>query len=143
MKYLSLILIAFISCTSKISVKYVYDGDTIITTKYEHIRLAEIDAPELSQQGGYEAKRLLSDLIAGKTIDVKRIVKDKYGRTVGRLYANGLYVNEYMVISGEAWSYKRHGKIYKEEQEARKQKKGLWRSNNPEPPYKYRLEHKY
>ena len=144
MKYLSLILIVFfISCKSKITVKYVYDGDTIITTKYEHIRLAEIDAPERYQDGGLEAKQLLSSLILGKTIEIKRMGKDRYKRTIGKLYLNGLYINEYMVVNGEAWSFRYHGKIYNEEHEAKKKGIGLWRFNNPELPYKYRLEHKY
>ncbi|HXS59739.1 MAG TPA: thermonuclease family protein [Candidatus Sulfopaludibacter sp.] len=133
----------FISCTSKIRVKYVYDGDTIITTKYEHIRLAEIDAPERYQDEGLEAKQFLSSLILGKTIEIKRMGKDRYNRTIGKLYLNGLYINEYMVVNGEAWSFRYHGNIFNEEQEARKQKKGLWRFSNPEAPYKYRLQHKY
>lgn len=82
-------------------------------------------------------------MVLDKTIEIKRIGKDRYKRTIGKLYLNGVYINEYMVVNGEAWAYLYHGNIYRDELEARKQRVGLWRFNNPEPPYLYRKEHKY
>ena len=79
------------------TVSYVYDGDTILAkdseNKYHRIRLASIDAPELSQPYGNEAARLLRTLVQDETILVSVIDIDKYNREVGNVYygcANGV-----------------------------------------------------
>ena len=87
-----------------------YDGDTCTTTKGEKIRLACIDTPELKGPKAKpikakEAKDFLNNLVANKQISLKRITKDRYGRTVGELFKNGLNIQKMMVEKG-------HGKIY-------------------------------
>ena len=78
-----------------ITIKTVIDGDTIITTDKEHIRLIGIDTPEidhetnLNQAGAIEAKAFLFELLsqteyAGVIFDEER--KDQYGRTLGHLF---------------------------------------------------------
>lgn len=143
MKYLSIILILFASCTSRVKVRVILDGDTIITEQGEHIRLAEIDASELHQQGGQEAKQFLSSLIAGRLIEIKRQGKDKYNRTLALLACNGLNINLQMVSNGEAWSYRKKGKYYNEQLKAMKRDIGLWRYSGNIPPYLWRLNHKH
>ena len=48
-----------------------------------------------------------------------------------------------MVISGEAWAYRHHGKIYNEQLQAQKERIGLWRYTGNIEPYLFRKEHKY
>lgn len=139
MKYL-LIIILFVSCTSKIKVKRVIDGDTVVSSSGERIRLAYEDAPEISQFYGKESKMYLSGLILNKTVLVKRKGKGKYKRTIGIIYLNGLNVNEQMIKAGMCWVYKKYNPeyLYNEELIARSKRLGLWKYNNPMPPCLFR-----
>ena len=54
------------------------------------------------------ARDHLRGFLDGKTITVRRITRDRYGRTVGELYADGTNVQQAMVASGHArifWKY--------------------------------------
>ena len=102
---------AYASPLPKVIIKYCYDGDTCTTTKGEKIRLACIDTPELKGPKARsieakESKEFLNNLVANKQISLKRITKDRYGRTVGELFKNGLNIQEMIVKKG-------HGEIYK------------------------------
>ena len=101
---------AYSSTLPKVIIKNCYDGDTCTTTKGEKIRLACIDTPELKgpKAKPFEAreyKDFLNNLVANKQISLKRITKDRYGRTVGELFKNGLNIQKMIVEKG-------HGKIY-------------------------------
>jgi endonuclease YncB( thermonuclease family) len=67
------------------------DGDTLTVLdaarQQTRVRLAEIDAPESHQPYGSRAKQALSDLAFGKSVRVVVQDTDRYGRTVGRIYA--------------------------------------------------------
>ena len=52
------------------------------------------------KQGDY-----LNSLIAGKDVDLRRITKDKYGRTVAELSINEINVQQLMVTKGYAKIY--------------------------------------
>ena len=102
---------AYSSTLPKVIIQNCYDGDTCTTTNGEKIRLACIDTPELRgpRAKPFEAKEskdFLNNLVANKQISLKRITKDRYGRTVGELFKNGLNIQEMIVENG-------HGKIYK------------------------------
>ena len=101
----------YASSLPKVIIKSCYDGDTCTTTKGEKIRLACIDTPELKGPKAKpvearESKDFLNNLVANKQISLKRITKDRYGRTVGELFKNGLNIQE-MIVEND------HGKIYK------------------------------
>jgi endonuclease YncB( thermonuclease family) len=72
----------------------VHDGDTFTLlqagNQQTKIRLAEVDSPESKLPYGNKAKQELSGLIFGKTVTVAIQDTDRYGRTVGRVYANSL-----------------------------------------------------
>ena len=81
-----------------------YDGDTCTTTTGERIRLACIDTPELrgkrAEPGPAKAARdHLRGLVVGKEVGIRRITKDRYGRTVAELFVDGVNVGEYLVKS--------------------------------------------
>ena len=90
-----------------------YDGDTCTTRKGEKIRLACIDTAELRgpKARPIEAKAArdyLNNLIAGKEVFIKRITKDKYGRTVAELSINGKNIQKTMFTSGYAKIYSKY-----------------------------------
>ncbi len=134
-----LVLLALMSCRHTDSrfltgeVVGVTDGDTVtLLTKDKEevkIRLAEIDAPERSQPYGKASKQVLSDLVFRKEVRIKKIDVDRYGRTVGRIYAGKLDISAEMVRAGAAWVYIKYSKdarLIPLEAEARMSKKGLW-----------------
>ena len=92
-------------------IKDCYDGDTCTTLKGEKIRLACIDTPELKGWNAdpipaKEARDFVNKLLAYEKVSINRITKDKYGRTVGELFKNGVNIQELIVEKG-------YGKIYK------------------------------
>ena len=96
---------------SPTTIKNCYDGDTCTTTDGEIIRLACIDTPELKGKKAnpipaIEARNFLNNLISNKKVYVRRITHDRYGRTVGELFKNGINVQELIVDKG-------YGKIYR------------------------------
>ena len=60
----------------------VVDGDTVILSSGERLRLANIDAPEQEQPYYEEAKQFLTELALGKTarLEFPSRRRDKYGR---------------------------------------------------------------
>jgi endonuclease YncB( thermonuclease family) len=120
------------------------DGDTITvlvdTTQYR-IRLSDIDAPERRQPWGTRARQMLSSMVFSKAVVVKPQTIDRYGRTVGRVFADDLDVNAEMVRQGFAWVYRRYSKdvaLLRLEEEARAAGRGLWSQPPPVPPWEWR-----
>ena len=104
---------AYASKIQEVIIKNSYDGDTCTTSKGEKIRLACIDTPELKgpKAKPIEAKRskdFLNNLVANKQISLKRITKDRYGRTVGELFKNGLNIQKMIVEKGYGKTYKKY-----------------------------------
>ena len=125
----------------------VTDGDTLtlLTERREEvrIRLAAIDTPESGQPYGSRARQILSDLTFGKPVRVEVQDTDRYGRTVGRVFADGLDVNAEMVRRGAAWVYRRYSDdpvLLRFEQAARAERLGLWGFPEAErtPPWEWR-----
>ena len=91
-------------------IKNCYDGDTCTTIDGEKIRLACIDTPELKGKkadpfAAQEARDFLNNLVSNKKVSIRRITNDRYERTVGELFINGINVQELIVQKG-------YGKIY-------------------------------
>ena len=92
-------------------IKDCYDGDTCTSLNSEKIRLACIDTPELKGWKAdpipaKEARDFVNKLVANEKVTIKRINIDRYGRTVGELFKNGVNIQELIVKKG-------YGKIYK------------------------------
>jgi endonuclease YncB( thermonuclease family) len=111
----------------------VADGDTLTLQTADQpklkIRLAEIDTPEMKQPYGLEARLLLNGLVFNQTVQVKTHGLDKYRRTLGRVYVNGLDVNAELVKQGAAWVYVQYAsdvRLFALEQQARAAQRGLW-----------------
>lgn len=108
------------------------DGDTLtllVGREPVRIRLAQIDAPEKKQPYGNAARQALSALAFGKQARVEVVDTDRYGRTVGEVFVDGVHVNQEMVRQGYAWAYTRYSRslaIVEIEDEARAAERGLW-----------------
>lgn len=142
MRYFAFIFL--ISCTYKATVRYVIDGDTFMTSNNERIRIAEIDAPEHNQDYGLEATEFTKKYLLGKTVTLKNVDTDKYGRKVCEVYVDSIWFNDLIVKSGLAWAPARYSslKLQMDELAARKAKIGLWASNRQITPYIFRKQHR-
>jgi endonuclease YncB( thermonuclease family) len=123
----------------------VNDGDTLTcldeSNQQQKVRLAEIDAPELSQDFGKVSREALATMVFGKTVEVVDDGKDRYGRWIGRLSVNGIDVNRQMVATGNAWHYAAYShddSLAALQTQAQAQRIGLWAQPNPQPPWEYR-----
>lgn len=123
----------------------VADGDTITVLdaqKVQHkVRLAEIDAPEKKQPFGNKSKQALSTLVYNKQVLVVDQGKDRYKRTIGRVYQGDVDVCAEQVKQGMAWVYRKYSKdktLLPLEDEAKSQRLGLWADSNPTPPWEWR-----
>ena len=130
-------LFAFPAKVVKIS-----DGDTITVLSDKEqtkVRLYGIDAPEKKQDYGQRSKQSLASLIAGQVVEVEQKGKDRYKRTLGIIRHKGQDINAQMVLNGYAWAYVKYSRIYvDQEKTARENKRGLWQSSNPTPPWEWR-----
>ena len=118
MKLLLLPLLAALVLPTAVSSKNIniescYDGDTCTSTQREKIRLACIDTPELRGAKAdpipaKEARDYLNSLVAGRDVDIRRITKDRYDRTVAELSINGINIQQIMVKKGYAKIYSKY-----------------------------------
>lgn len=117
-------------------------NDEILGRKYR-IRLRGIDAPENSMPYGKEAKEELTKIVQGKCLRVLVYGEDRYGRCVGDVYCNGIFVQEAMLKKGLAWHYVAYDKrleLANWENGARAKRVGLWAASNPEKPWDWRKD---
>ncbi len=135
-------------------VKTVHDGDTVVLVGRGigrlTVRLYGIDAPETTkpdrpgQPYSSQARRVLMYKLLGREVTVQLREYDQYGRGVGVVLLGGRDINAEMVADGQAWAYRRfldgpYASTYiRLEEQARRQRRGLWRDPNPQPPWEFR-----
>jgi len=115
-------------------VKEVIDGDTIILSNGERVRLIGVNTPEYGRYYFDEARELMEILTLGKEVMLERDItdRDKYGRLLRYVYVNGLFVNLEMIERGFANAYtyppdvKYTEKFLEAERYARSNDIGLW-----------------
>jgi len=88
----------------KYKVIEVIDGDTVKLETGEKFRFLGIDAPEVNDRWGPEAKEFNEKTILNKKVRVEfdQIKLDKYGRLLGYLWVDDTLVNEALVERGYA-----------------------------------------
>ncbi|MAF42690.1 MAG: hypothetical protein CMI54_00785 [Parcubacteria group bacterium] len=99
----------------------VHDGDTI-TLKWKErdfkfpVRIINIAAPELKEDGGKESQSWLEQKILGRMVDIKmnqynRV--DKWGRLLGAVELMGVDVGEESILAGQSvnWGDRNDGKL--------------------------------
>jgi micrococcal nuclease len=113
--------VAFVPPITEGHVIKVYDGDTITIAStlpivnsplYRFsVRLSGIDSAEIKSKNLNEkdhAKKvrdILSELILHKTVTLKNISTEKYGRILADVYLDDLFINEWMLNEGYAVEY--------------------------------------
>ena len=128
----------------------VSDGDTFTGLDAENrqvrIRLHGIDAPEAGQPFGTVSKKFLADLIVDKIVSIEEDDRGRYGRVVARVTFGGKLVNAEQVRSGLAWRYVQYDKrnaFSALEDDARRQRRGLWSDACPVPHWEWRNTEKH
>ncbi|GFO63642.1 thermonuclease family protein [Geomonas paludis] len=142
-------------------VSKVSDGDTVqvqdtLGTKVK-VRLYGIDAPETEKRNrktgrvskpgqpfGEEAFQALKGKIGGQRVTVEVRDIDRYRRAVSLVRLGKRDINQEMVREGFAWAYRQYldrpyaSEYIQAEEEARRERRGLWRLGNPQPPWEFR-----
>jgi micrococcal nuclease len=97
--------------TYNATLEKVVDGDTIDVTldlgfkiySKQRIRLARINAPEMSTPGGVEAKtNLITLLPIGTLLIIATKKTDIYGRYIGEVTLGEININDKLVADGKA-----------------------------------------
>ena len=119
----------------EIFITRVLDGDTIETnySDFDTIRLKGINTPESGELYSGQATEFLEFLVLNKSIEIESTGIDIYGRELGYLYLDGLFVNQALLEQGLAHLYIYEGEedIYDNElrsaeQQARDMGLGIW-----------------
>ncbi len=142
-----IIALAFFSGPAFANTVHIVDGDTLDVdgTRY---RINGIDAPEAVQKCktergrdwacGTAATNALYDLTKGKTVRCKTLAVDKYGRDIGRCFADKTDIAQAMVAQGMAWAFLRYTDEYEATQNSAKSaKRGIWRGKS-QPAWAFR-----
>lgn len=122
----------------------VLDGDTVIIrdgAQSYHLRLLDIDAPELQQVFGKQSKRSLAQLCMDAPLSVQTQGQDLYGRTLGHLYCGKQDASRSQIAMGMAWfnqRYSQRHELQALQKQAQQQALGLWQQTNPMPPWQWR-----
>ncbi|OIQ49829.1 Thermonuclease precursor [Pseudodesulfovibrio hydrargyri] len=113
------------------------DGDSL---RVDHmgevleIRLIGVDAPEYKQEYSRKARDFSQRFCRGETLRLEfdKERRDRYGRTLAYVYADGRMLNEALVRAGLAVPIRikpntRYYNRFKEaEEEARRERRGFW-----------------
>ena len=132
------------------NVVHVIDGDTVRFVAAGEpgrpitVRLDGIDAPEICQPWGPQAREALQDLVRDTT--VRLVVKghDDHGRTLGQLWVGDVDVGERLVRDGQAWSYRyqhNRGPFVAQERMAQALRRGLHATEGAVMPRDFRRRH--
>jgi endonuclease YncB( thermonuclease family) len=122
----------------------VVDGDSLVVLidgHKVHVRLKEIDAPEIKQPFGKLSRQSLVDICASQRARVIWTEKDRNGRLLGRVWCRNIDANAEQVRRGMAWVFDRYVKdrsMYPLQERARAQRLGLWADAEPMPPWRWR-----
>ena len=135
----------------------VIDGDTLLLLpldasaakpRFYKLRLADIDAPELDQPFGQQAKRDLTTWVLHRQVRVVTVATDRYGRRIGwvslpqpdKLAAD---VNAELVQRGNAWALSRSRRaahLLSLQRHAQRTRRGLWADEDVMPPWVWRRQ---
>ena len=119
----------------RVLVSWVYDGDTFrgMGIPGKHIiRIWGMDAPEKGQPSWRASGAALWKMIGRRSVDVRPVTFDRYGRVVARVFTPGVGdVGVAMVRGGWAWWYRAYARDSLEyssaETEAREAQRGIWK----------------
>ena len=123
----------------------VIDGNTVELVAEDNetykIKLHGIDCPQLGQDYGEKAKRYLEKMLLDKPVSVEMKGKDRWGTRLGVIIIDGELDPRYELLKeGLAWTAEVNPNPELEgiREKAKEKGKGLWKDNNPTPPWVFR-----
>jgi micrococcal nuclease len=130
-------------------VTHVTDGDSLWVRVEargapREVRLQGIDAPEICQAWGPQARTALESAALRRTVMIQTRARDRYQRIVGRVFVGSRDLGGWLVARGDAWSdgwRGRGGPYARQEAAAREARLGLWAAATPLPPREFRRRH--
>ena len=143
MKTIAILLCLTALCSAE-TVTRVIDGDTFVLSDGRHIRIRGIDAPEMKQAGGKEARNELWILLMDRDVQLVKPKASAYERTEAVVSWRGYDMGLTMVARGWAWVDTRYVSgstkdTYLEYQaKAQQMKRGLWAQDAPQAPWDFR-----
>ena len=125
----------------------VIDGDTLVIDDLTY-RIEGIDAPELGQtcgtaqtkrwKCGAAAKDYLSQLVATRAVTCDALGTDGYDRIIARCSVRGQDIGAQMVLTGNAWAFRKYSQTYVDEEKAASiAQLGIWAAPSV-PAWDYR-----
>ena len=131
------------------TVTHVSDGDTVwVKPPWGgppiQVRVQGIDAPEVCQPFGPQARQALQRRLLHRPVRVTERGRDDYSRTLARLQVQGQDVGGWLVSEGLAWSYRygrNPGPYQSLQSQARQARRGLWSQQAPVEPRTFRKVH--
>lgn len=149
-------VLCILCCTSLISygedeikgvVTNVIDGNTIEILSNDHetykVLLHGVDSPEPGQNYSEQAKRLLSKLLLKKSVTILLHGKDRLGNRLGEIRIEGASdPRQELIKEGLAWTSEKTpiAELELMKEQARIEGKGLWKDENPTPPWIFRRQ---
>jgi micrococcal nuclease len=126
-------------------VSKVHDGDSLWLTPPDKppivVRLRDIDAPEICQIYGEEARLALAELALNRKAVLKTAGRDPHGRMLGVVLVDGVDLGLRMVEEGHAWSIRSkwdQGPLVRQERMAQALSRGLWARGGAVKPSDFR-----
>lgn len=130
-------------------VERVIDGDSLQVRHQgvqKEIRLIGVDTPEYTQPWGKAATYFVMNVCLDQEVTLEVYGQDKYQRYLVKLYVQENELNHLLVEQGYAWVFPKltaeSRPLKKYEQEAKRQKIGLWQQDNPVAPWVFRRQKK-
>jgi endonuclease YncB( thermonuclease family) len=127
----------------------IIDGDSIkvrgADAKEYEVQLEGTDAPEIKQEYGKESSEALKKMLFDSDVRVTWKKKDNFERPLAQVYRGDKHINAEMIKTGNAWHFKRYNQsqaLADLEIEAKKEKRGLWKAENPTAPWDFRKENR-
>ena len=144
--FLILILLLFLSHAQTYKVERVVNGDTLLLTNGERVRLIGVDTPETKhpekpvEYFGKEACQFTRGLVEGKEVRLEydQTRRDIFNRILAYAYLmDGTFLNAEIIKQGYGFAYTKHPFKHMEEfrqyereaREAREAQRGLWKRN--------------
>ncbi len=99
-------LVGAVALATSIYFKTVYlvtrvvDGDTFETSDHMTIRFDTLDAPELTNCGGEQAKKELEKILVGKKVTLNVAAKDTFGRQIASVWSGKTWIDKKLMETG-------------------------------------------
>ena len=132
---LLILLTSLAAATEKATVTRVIDGDTVETSSGRKVRLIGINAPEIQDLFGEEARQHLAALIQDRSVDLVSDSlssdQDIYQRLLRYVVLDGTDINKRMLEDGYAFAYlkfrfERSNDYLEAQKKARATSLGIW-----------------